>query len=321
MWGNEDVIRLLLPLAGLLVWTAGCRAANDGKPPTAQAALGNRDLAAQMEDLLRAACRQAEGVAISPPESIRHFTREDLHQYMDGAAERYLGYSFDHAAIAETHAGAEPFAIELYHFGQSADAYGMWSTDAAVEDVHLGQRSAYAAGLLQFWRGAYFVRVFHRRYLQSSREAVLAIGRATSDAIAEDGNLPDLLAELPPEGITGTPVFFHEQPVLNYLYYLSDANLLRLGPTTDAVFANYRQGDERAKLLVVRYAGDDAVAARKAFVKEYLKAKPTSGPCIVKLENGLLAGVGKPGNKALRFVFDATGRNLALRLLAPSASQ
>jgi hypothetical protein len=122
---------------------------------------------------------------------------------------------------------------------------------------------------------------------------------------------------VPTRGLKGQPVFFHEQEMLNHLYYLSDANLLRLGPETDAAFAEYERGQEKAKLLLVRYRGDSA-AARRAFIEEYLELKPARGPQLAQLEDGLWAGIGPPG-RTLRLVFDATSRETALHYLSAHA--
>jgi len=243
----------------ILALAAGCRAgdgtANPGLPSEGKSMAGDA-VGPEMARIVGAAAgegREAER---------RRYGREDLHHYMDGAAERYLGYSFDRLLVSEAERGEEQFVIELYHFGVPSDAYGIWSTDSLGERVGVGQDSAYGGGLLQFWRGSYFLRVYHSRYDTEARDTVLAIGRALAKAIPGDAERPSLLAELPADGVQGDPVFFHEQPVLNSLYFLSDENILRLGPEVDALFAEFAEGEAKAKLLPVRYSGDEAAEAR-----------------------------------------------------------
>jgi hypothetical protein len=273
------------------------------------------DIVAEMERIIDSATESDDrGV----PD---RYGRDDLHKYMDGAAERYLGYSFDRLLVRKTDHKGEPFVIELYHFAAPSDAYGIWSTDSAGERVGIGQGSAYGAGLVQFWRGSYFARVYHSKYDPNAREAVLGIGRALANAIPGDAERPALLAELPTEGIRGDPVFFHEQPTLNYLYYLSDENLLHLGPKADAVFAEYREGEANAKLLLVRYRAGKVTQAREAFIKRYLEKQPQPGPEVAQLENKLWTGIAEPDDRRLRIVLDATTRDLALKLLKPRVSE
>ncbi len=308
---GEGVTRWLLLV---VLAAAGGRAVHGDEgsmapPPTARAAKG-------MDRLLQQAVEGAGGGLTLAP-GFRHYGRENLHLYMDGAAERYLGYRFDQLARAEVTAAGEVFVVELYHFGSSADAYGIWSTDSAGEHVGLGQRSAYGSGLLQFWRGPYFARVYHSRYQDGMRDTVLALGRSLADRIGEDGPTPDLLTALSRTGVKDDPVFFHEPAGLNNLHFVSDANLLKLSSQTDAVFADYRGRDGKAKLLIVRYPRGQASGARQAFIRGFLEAEPARGPQVAQLENGLWTGVGVPERRVLRLVFDAATQELALRLVSP----
>jgi hypothetical protein len=270
-----------------------------------------------MEQLVRSAAEQARISGLSLAPGFRHYGRDDLNLYIDGAAERYLGYSFDGVVRAEAVTPADVFVIELYHFRSAADAYGIWSTDSDGERVGVGQRSAYASGLLQFWRGPYFARIYHRGYQERTRETVVGLGRSLAECIGEDGAPPALLAALPRQGVKGEPVFFHEQAVLNHVHYVSDTNLLRLGPRTDALFAEYERDGGKAKLLIVRYPGRHGPEARQAFIRGFLDGEPGRGVLMTRLENGLWSGVSGPQGRLLRLVFDASSEELARRLLAP----
>jgi hypothetical protein len=276
-----------------------------------------RDLAQRMEQLLRLGVERAPTSGLTLAPGFRRYGRDDLHLYIDGAAERYLGYSFDRLVRAEAATPKDVFVMELYHFGKAADAYGLWSTDSEGERVGIGQRSAYGSGLLQFWRGPYFARIYHLKYQERTRETVIALGRSLAECIGEDGAAPALLAVLPREGVKGEPVFFHEQAVLNHLHYVGEANLLRLGPRTDAVFADYEGKGEKGKLLVVGYAGSRASEARRAFISGFLEVEPARGVRVVRLENGLWSGISGPQGRVLRVVFDAGSEELARRLLVP----
>jgi len=275
------------------------------------------DLARRMAQLLRSVPGRTaiDNLTLAP--DFRQYGRDDLYRYIDGAAERYLGYSFDGLTRAEATTPNEAFVIELYHFCSPGDAYGIWSTDSGGERVGIGQRSAYGSGLLQFWRGPYFARVYHRKYQESAREMVLRLGRSLAEGIGEDGAPPDLLAALPRQGVRGDPVFFHEQTMLNSLHYVGDANLLRLGPQTDAVLADCEGEGARGKLLIVRYPRRQASEARRAFSRSFLETEPGRGARVVQLENGLWSGVGVPKARVLRVAFDAGSRESALHLLSP----
>ncbi|NIO16415.1 MAG: hypothetical protein GTN70_05380, partial [Deltaproteobacteria bacterium] len=63
----------------------------------------------------------------------------------------------------------------------------------------------------------------------------------------------------------------------NYHYYLSDENILELGPHTDAVLAAYRRDGKGARLLLVVYPdGQAAARAHASFLRHYLPEKVTA---------------------------------------------
>jgi len=325
MAGPTDAMVLLLTVAALSM--AGCRATPEEASAAGQSA---PSASAPTEDPADAQFRQAIKTAgLEASGDLAHYSRQTLYEFMDGGAERYLGYTFE----ALTTGGArrpdgEAFRVELYRFERSADAYGLWSTDANGEHPPVGQRAAYGYGLVQMWQGPYVARVYHEKYRDSTRETVLALGAALVQAIGEEGELPPLLARFPAEGRESDPVFFHLHTALNHLYYLGDANLLGLGAETDAALASYRRGEHRAKLLLVQYPTAEAAGtARQGFVREYLERTPTEHAVLTRLEDGKWAGAAawnEPAPAAdgavLCIVLDATDRLVASDLIGRQPS-
>ena len=272
-----------------------------------------------MEELIQRALSACAVPGLALAEEPLSFNRENLHRYMNGGAERYLGYSFDALVVARLRHEQDEYCVELYHFANAADAYGIWSTDCVGERVAVGQRATYGRGLLQFWRGHFYARAYHKRYRDSTRELILAIGRALADAIAEDSPPPEILGFLPQKGIASTPIYFHEQAMLDHIYFLSEENLLSLGPSAEALFAEYQSGKERAKILIVRYQKDIAAQAHANFVSQYLELAPKNEAQAAQLENGLWTGTMPPRGRTLVVVLDATSERLCRELLAQTA--
>ena len=320
MISGTDGVGALLLVAALSM--AGCRAAPDDAPAAAE---GAASPAAGPGDPAHALFLQAARAAgLESTSEIAHYSRDTLHEYINGGAERYLGYTFEALTVgAASRPDGEGFRVELYRFGRPADAYGLWSTDASGEHPAVGQRAAYGYGLLQMWQGRYVARVYHESYSNSTRETVLALGSALAGAMGSDGELPPLLQQFPAEGGEGDPVFFHQHTALNHLYYVGDGNLLGLGPETDAALATYRHGEQRAKLLLVLYPSREAAGtARQRFIGEFLERTPTDRAALERLEDGKWAGVAAwsedapdAGRAVLRIVLDATNRSVASGLV------
>ncbi len=102
--------------------------------------------------------------------------------------------------------------------------------------------------------------------------------------------------------------------MLNYHFYLSNENVLNLGPRTDAVLAEYQRGEEFARLLLVLYPDErETTKAYACLLRHYLPEADAKGE-VVLLENGKWSGAAVKG-KLLAAVFDAYSRGLGEKLL------
>jgi hypothetical protein len=218
----------------------------------------------------------------------RTFDRKTIFDYLDGGAEIYLAYDFRRLFTRQfVKLGERRVIADVFDMGSSRDAFGIFSFEREGEDVGIGQDSEYAAGLLRFWKGTYFVAVTCERETPSSRSAALSLGRAIAAAISASGERPDLLAALPGGNLVPLSVrYFHQASSLNYHYFVADQNILNLSKRTEAVIARHAvRGGKPCVLLLVRYP--DAAAARGAlrkFVAAYMPEAGSKG--IARTENG-----------------------------------
>lgn len=242
---------------------------------------------------------EVEGREATPPP--RQFGPSDLHEYLNGGAAIYLGYDFRELAVASYPIGAgdDAVVIEICRMGRSQDAFGIYSDGAEGEHPDIGQDAAYGAGLLRFWKGRAFVRIFCLSGGDERRDLVLSLGREIAARIPETGERPRLMRVLPREGLVADrATYFHTIISLNHLYFLSDGNPLGLGPHTEAVFAEYEIGEHAPKLLLVRYRStDEAAAALARFEGVYLPDRPAGGSAqnttvrVEALEDGQAVGL------------------------------
>jgi hypothetical protein len=199
--------------------------------------------------------------------ALQTYDRETIFKFMDGAGEVYLQYGFRRLFVREfSRAGAPTIGAQLYDMTSPGEAFGIFSFEREDDEAGIGQGSEYAAGLLRFWKGPFFVSVSADRETPEAREAVLSLGRHIADGIPEEGELPAILQGLPPRvSPPGSPAsvsldlsetsvrYFHGHFCLATHYPIWEGNILGLGPDTDAVLASYRLGPQAARLLLVRY--------------------------------------------------------------------
>ncbi len=192
------------------------------------------------------------------------YDSESIFSYIDGHAEVYLAYGMTRC-LARRYAGpaGEPdIVLDLYELASPADAFGVFTHDRDGDEVDIGQGGLFRHGWLSFWKGHWFGSVYAEGESEASADAVLVIGRAAAAAIAEVGEIPALVAELPTAGLDHRSVrFFHTQEIFNGVIYLGYDNPLLLGSDVDAVIGRYELPEGRAWLLLADYP-DEAAAGR-----------------------------------------------------------
>jgi hypothetical protein len=238
---------------------------------------------------------------IELPKTIGSWTRPDaaevydagtLFDYMNGGAEVYLGYRFDHVEVYEyTAPDTDELIVELYWMKTSDDAFGLLSLDWNGESLLLGRgggetsaavaarsepvrRALYNFGTLRVWSADLYARVIAYDESDTARQAVVDLGQAIV-ADRPHTTAPDWFSALPPrvgEDLmleTDHAAYVRSHHSLNAVYFLHTQNILDLGQRTEAVLGRYARtsadrGGESAGdtgdsgrspwLLLVRYS-------------------------------------------------------------------
>jgi len=246
----------------------------------------------------------------------RVYDRDTLFDYIDGGAELYLAYSFRQVLSCRFRKTGHPdIVVDLFDMHSSQDAFGVFSAEWQEPEAGIGQGSEYAAGLLRFWKGHFFVSVWAEQETAETRKAVLDLGTEIAGAIGPPGPLPDLLKLVPAPDLIGIGVrYFHDHASLNLHYFLADQNILGLGARTEAVLAPYQTSQGAVHLLLARYpTDDDAQRALDSFETAYLPEGPAAAT-VQKGPQGWVAAE-RRGN-VIVIVLDAPDRGQAEEMLA-----
>jgi hypothetical protein len=209
------------------------------------------------------------------------YDRQTTFRYMDGAAELYRSFAFKLLLVRRyLKANAPAIIVELFDMDLAEEAFGIFTFETGGEDAGVGQGSDYGGGLLRFWKGKYFVNVYAEQEAPSTKQDLLEIAKAIARSLGHDGRKPKLIHYLPEEGLSERSIrYFHLHQSLNYHYFVSHQNILRLGEKTNAVLASYLlpQTKDKTFLLLIQYptkklAGD----ALQSFVNAYLPESTTA---------------------------------------------
>ena len=257
--------------------------------------------------------KQIQGWSAEPND--RFFDDETIFDYIDGAGEVYRAYSMRMCLSRRyTIPNGPPIVLDIFDMQSSEDAFGVFTHDREGEPVDVGQGGLYRSGWLSFWKDRFFVSISMEEVSAAAERAVRALAEEVASLISREGPKPQILLLLPQNGLQPRTIrYLHHHNLLNYHFYLADENILNLRPDTKAALAEYKRGDENARLLLVQYSQrGKAEKANKRFLKTYLPEASGTGP--VLLENAKWSAAALRG-KLLVIILDADSQQLAKSLL------
>jgi len=203
------------------------------------------------------------------------YDSKTLFSFMDGAAELYLAYNFQHLTVRRFEKlNQPPIIVEFYEMASSEDAYGVYSFEHQDEAVGIGQGSEFGGGLLRFWKGKYFVSIYAEGEGTEVESTILMIGRAVANSIPITGPESKLIGLIPGRdlGLVDKSVrYLKSHVLLNQRFFIAHQNILNLNRKTEAVLAQYLRNEQRTQLLLIRYPNlKEAGEAYQNFMKIYL---------------------------------------------------
>jgi hypothetical protein len=245
----------------------------------------------------------------------RIFDQKTIYSYIDGGAEVYKAYNFRQCLSRRyTLSGGPSIILDIFDMGSSEDAYGIFTHDIDGAKVDIGQDGRLRPGWLSFWKARFFVSIYMEEESPAAEQAVKELGRQVADKITGQGSKPEILSQLPPPGLQADRILYLHHPiVLNYHYYISDENILNISADTDVALAEYRLGNQTARLLLIKYPTSEKAAQSQAdFLNHYLPDADQKGAAL--LENGKWAVINRKGH-LLVIVLEADSREYAELLL------
>ena len=246
----------------------------------------------------------------------RIFDDKTIFDYINGTGEVYRAYNMQ-KCLSRRYINPQgpPIVLDIFHMGSSEDAFGVFTHNQDGEAIPIGQDGLYQHGWLRFWKYRFFVSIYAEEETTAAQRSVKELGKAVASLITGKGSKPEILKLLPLGGLQSRSLtYLHNHVVLNYHFYLSNENILKLGPHTDAALAEYQRGEEFARLLIVLYPNEsESAKAYEYLLRHYLPEVNVKGK-VVLLENGKWSGTTVKG-KLLAAIFDAHSQGLAQDLL------
>jgi hypothetical protein len=148
------------------------------------------------------------------------YVRENLWDFIDGAADNYLAYGFIDVHVAEYKKGRAVIKAEIYRHSDNTMAFGIYSSERSpsFRFVNLGSQGYIADGAINFFKGNYYVKI--KTY--SKKEKVLHEEENLAARIAAmlqgEAAMPPMLSLFPSDGLKKNEEVYINESILGHSF-------------------------------------------------------------------------------------------------------
>lgn len=188
-------------------------------------------------------------------ESPQDFFPETLYEYIDGAAEIYLGYDFKRLMVGqyERTDSKSSLSVEIYDMGKGDNAFGIYSVERFPDArfISIGNQGYLEEGSLHFLAGRYYIKLLCFDCGDQSPQYLHRFSEAILERIQHKGQLPPLLGVFPKDGLIPNTEKFILHNFMGYSFlhngYLAD---YRVGDIEFECFLVEGKSTEEAQIML-----------------------------------------------------------------------
>jgi hypothetical protein len=184
--------------------------------------------------------------------NFQEYIPESLFEYIDGAAESYLGYDFQHLSVGQykKNEASAALTVEVYDMGSPRNAFGIYSAERYPESrfLPIGVQGYVEEGALNFLADRFYIKLMCYDGGQGAEEVLLAAARLVADKIAGQGAFPSVLAAFPRQNL-----------MLNSEKFILK-NFLGMGFLEAGYTAQYRLAAEEFECFIIEAGSADRAA-------------------------------------------------------------
>jgi hypothetical protein len=232
--------QLTVPALVLAIGLGACGGSQPGSPPPSAAAAPGAAVAADtgLAAYLPAAGTLAGWTRSKPPQV---YTADNLWEFIDGAAETYVGFGVQGALSAAYTFGGADVGIELYEMSDSLHAFGIYTQERppAPQPVQVGAEGYAVSNVLIFWKGPCYVKLIATRPEKPGSAALAALAVAISEKLPAGEPLPRELAAFPKSNLVPHSIKLVPRDVLGQSYFANGFE------------AGYQNGPLASRLVVI----------------------------------------------------------------------
>ncbi len=235
-------------------------------------------------------------------EKILEFSPDNLYDYIDGEADRYLPYNFQKLIVLfyrkETHADSH-FEIQIYRMATHLDAFGIYSVqrDRNKSIFHYGEDGFIGDNQSMFYQGQYFIKLMTRG-TDNPQTELETFGKVLSQLLPKsDETIPELSCLDQKEKITRSECYLAKDVLAQSFLPRGTTALYEIGEKTATGFIVMFPNEEETKKGWSKYKDylEEIYAEFESEVENTITiTSPSSETAVISLLKKHLVGVWLP---------------------------
>ena len=186
-----------VPALVLAIGLSACGGSQPGStPPPASAAPAAAAADTGLVAYLPAIGALAGWTRSKPPQA---YSADNLWEFIDGAAETYVGFGVQDALSAGYTFGGADVSIEIYEVSDSLHAFGIYTQERppAPRAVPVGAEGYLNSNVLIFWKGPCYVKLIAAEADKPGSAALATLAGAISEKLPGGAPLPPNSRSIP----------------------------------------------------------------------------------------------------------------------------
>jgi hypothetical protein len=170
------------------------------------------------------------------------YLRDNLWDYINGAADTYLAYGFIDLHVAEYKKGKNVIKLEIYKQADHTMAFGIYSTERSptFRFQQLGSQGYMTSdGAINFFKDNYYVKIRTYSKDENTLKSSQSLASIVSDMLAGSTEMPSALALFPQTGKKTNEETYINESVLGHKFL------------NNAYKANYESGNDVFSVFII----------------------------------------------------------------------
>jgi hypothetical protein len=240
----------------------------------------------------------------------RSFRPEDLWQFIDGAADRYLAYGFEEVAASEfvQEGTGCRVLIDIYRMKDPLNAYGIYAQERSpdYQFLKVGNEGYSTGNTLNFWAGPYYVKITTFERNDAVMREISELARVMAAKVTAPGAEPVEIGHLPKTNQLPHTMAYIPRDVLGQSYLVHGFE------------AKYRADGRDYRMILVVLESPDAAQRAMARYRQFLSG---SGKAVNDLAAPGQGGFSGKEDFYGDIIAVRSGRNIAMILGALSENE